>query len=141
MMSKNIMVIDDEEDIRTYLTAVLEDNGFQTCTANQEENVIEALQREQPDLVLLDIMMPQRSGISIFRDLRTTANIAQVPVALISGIEKATGFFDGEFKTLLDETGLEPPDGFIEKPIRIEQLLAVVEQILDTKGETGESGN
>ena len=140
-MSKNIMVIDDEEDIRTYLMAVLKDNGYQTCTANQEENVVAALQREQPDLVLLDIMMPRRSGISIFRDLRTTEETEQVPVALISGIEKATGFFDGEFKTLLDETGLKPPDGFIEKPIRIEQLLAVVEQILDTKGEKGESGD
>ncbi|MBT8372675.1 MAG: response regulator [Deltaproteobacteria bacterium] len=137
-MPKNIMIIDDEEDIRTYLMAVLEDNGFQTCTPAQEENVMDALQREQPDLVLLDIMMPQRSGISIFRDLRNTAEIEHVPVALISGIEKATGFFDGEIMPLLEGTDLTPPDGFIEKPIRIGQLLAVVEKILETKGEKGE---
>ncbi len=137
-MPKNIMIIDDEEDIRTYLMAVLEDNGFQTCTPAQEENVMHALQREQPDLVLLDIMMPRRSGISIFRDLRNTAQIEHVPVALISGIEKATGFFNGEIGALPDGTDLRPPDGFIEKPIRIEQLLEVVEKILETKGDTRE---
>lgn len=140
-MPKTIMIIDDEEDIRTYLMAVLEDGGFQTCTVNEEENVVEALQREQPDLVLLDIMMPRRSGISIFRDLRTTTGVEHVPVALISGIEKATGFFNGEIKDLLDGTEVKPPDGFIEKPIQIQQLLKVVETILETKGDTIEPGD
>lgn len=140
-MPKNIMIIDDEEDIRTYLRAVLKDSGFRTCTVDEAENVIEVLQREQPDLVLLDIMMPRRSGISIFRDLRSTAGIEHVPVALISGIEKATGFFNGEFKSQLDGADLDPPDGFIDKPIRIEQLLEVVGSILSTKGETIEPGD
>ena len=140
-MPKNIMIIDDEEDIRTYLMAVLEDSGFKTCTADESENVIEALQREKPDLVLLDIMMPRRSGISIFRDLRTTAGNEHIPVALISGIERATGFFNGEIKALLNGTELRPPDGFIEKPIRIQQLLEVVANILKTKGETIEPGD
>ena len=140
-MPKNIMIIDDEEDIRTYLMAVLEDSGFTTCTVDEGENVMEVLQREQPDLVLLDIMMPRRSGISIFRDLRTTAGSEHVPVALISGIEKATGFFNGEVKSLLDGKDLDPPDGFIDKPIRIEQLLEVVDNILAAKGETSEPGD
>jgi len=138
-MLKTIMIIDDEEDIRTYLTAVLEDSGFQTCTPEEEENVIESLQRQQPDLILLDIMMPRRSGISIYRDLRTTSGFEYIPVALISGIEKASGFFSGEFKTLMNEMNLKPPDGFIEKPIEIKQLIDVVEKILETKGGAIES--
>jgi twitching motility two-component system response regulator PilH len=138
-MLKTIMIIDDEEDIRTYLTAVLEDSGFQTCTPEEEENVIESLQRQQPDLILLDIMMPRRSGISIYRDLRSTAGFEYIPVALISGIEKASGFFSDEFKTLMNDMNLKPPDGFIEKPIEIKQLIDVVEKILETKGGAIES--
>jgi twitching motility two-component system response regulator PilH len=129
------MIIDDEEDIRTYLMAVLEDSGFHTCTADEEENIIKALERHRPDLVLLDIMMPRRSGIAIYRDLRTTAGIDYVPVALISGIEKATGFFNGEFKVLPGGMDLQPPNGFIEKPIRVKQLLEVIDNILESEGE------
>lgn len=138
-MSKIIMIIDDEVDIRTYLQAVLEDNGFRTCTAEEEGNVIDALRRHQPDMVLLDIMMPRRSGIAIYRDLRTTPGIDHIPVALISGMERAAGFFSGEFKTLIDGVDLKPPDGFVEKPIQIDQLLKVVELITAAKGESLES--
>ena len=138
-MPTNIMIVDDEEDIKTYLTAVLEDSGFQTCTVDEGENIIKALEHHQPDLVLLDVMMPRRSGISIFRDLRTTPGISEIPVALISGIEKATGLFRDEFKMPQDGRAIRPPDGFIEKPIRIEQLIDVIENILATKGETVES--
>ena len=138
-MPKNIMIIDDEEDIRTYLEAVLEDSGFDTCTADEEDNIIAALKHHQPDLVLLDIMMPRRSGIAIFRDLRTTAEFSDIPVALISGIEKANAFFRGDFQIMLDGRQLEPPNGFVEKPIRVEQLIEVIQQILETKGETIES--
>jgi len=138
-MPKTIMIIDDEEDIRTYLTAVLEDNGFRTYAPEEEENLIEALQGRQPDLVLLDIMMPRRSGVAIFRDLRTTPGIESIPVALISGIERASGVFNGEIKTMMDDMGLPPPDGFIEKPIKISQLINVIEGILEIKGVAVES--
>ena len=138
-MPKNIMIVDDEEDIRIYLTAVLEDSGFLTCTVDEGENIFAALERHQPDLVLLDIMMPRRSGISIYRDLRSAPGISDIPVALISGIEKATGMFHDEFRALQDGRAIRPPDGFIEKPIRIQQLVEVIENILATKGETVES--
>ncbi len=138
-MPKTIMIIDDEEDIRTYLEAVLEDSGFRTCTADEEENIMAALKRHQPDLVLLDVMMPRRSGLSIFRDLRTSAEFSAIPVALISGVQRAAAFFRDDLQIMLDGRQLEPPNGFIEKPIRIEQLIEVIEQILETKGETVES--
>ncbi len=140
-MPKNIMIIDDEEDIRTYLIAVLEDCGFATCTVDEEDDIIAALDRHQPDLVLLDIMMPRRSGVSIYRDLRSTKALESIPVALISGIEKATGLFPGGNDAPADGITLKPPNGFVEKPIRIAQLLDVIEDILATKGETIESSS
>ncbi len=140
-MTATIMIIDDEPDILIYLTAVLEDCGYQTCTTDGAENVVEAVKRCRPDLVLLDIMMPEQSGISVYRELRQTVGIENLPVALISGIEKASGILNGAFSDRIGDSSVAPPDGFIEKPIHMAQLIDVVAALLDKKGETRESSH
>jgi len=59
-----VMVV-DEADIRTYLMTVLEDSGYEACTVEEGNAVEEGILKEKPDLIILDIMMPRRSGISI----------------------------------------------------------------------------
>lgn len=131
-MAKTIMVIDDEPDIREYLAAVLEDSGYRTCVADMDGSIVEAVERSRPDLILLDIMMPGRSGVAIYRDLRANPEIDRIPVALISGMEQASSLFQSVSEVLYAEPSIKPPDGFIEKPIRIERLIEVVETLLTT---------
>ncbi len=126
---KKIMIIDDEMDIRIYLMAALEDRGYDTCTIEDDEAVLEAVRKEKPDLIVLDIMMPTRSGISIFKDLRTDPGTMQIPVALISGLETSKGMLTDELIDLIDEKIIEPPDGFIEKPVRLNDFLNLVAQL------------
>lgn len=126
---KKIMIIDDEMDIRIYLMAALEDRGYDTCTIEDDEAVLEAVRKEKPDLIVLDIMMPTRSGISIFKDLRTDSGTMQIPVALISGLETSKGMLTDELIDLIDEKIIEPPDGFIEKPVRLNDFLNLVAQL------------
>lgn len=126
---KKIMIIDDEMDIRIYLMAALEDRGYDTCTIEDDEAVLEVVRKEKPDLIVLDIMMPTRSGISIFKDLRTDPDTMQIPVALISGLETSKGMLTDELIDLIDEKIIEPPDGFIEKPVRLNDFLNLVAQI------------
>jgi CheY-like chemotaxis protein len=135
------MIIDDEPDILTYLTAVLEDSGYKTCTTDGAENVVDAVKRCQPDLILLDIMMPEKSGLSVYCELRQTPGIGNLPVALISGVEKASGILNGAFSDRIDNSSVAPPDGFIEKPIQMEKLIDVIAALLDLKGETRESSH
>ncbi len=126
---KKIMIIDDEMDIRIYLMAALEDRGYDTCTIEDDEAVLEVVRKEKPDLIVLDIMMPTRSGISIFKDLRTDPGTMQIPIALISGLETSKGMLTDELIDLIDEKIIEPPDGFIEKPVRLNDFLNLVAQI------------
>ena len=88
-MSKKIMIIDDESDIRIYLMTALEDNGYETCTIEEDEPFHKAVLAKDPDLIILDIMMPQRSGISMYKELQTTAAFRNIPIALISGMSEA----------------------------------------------------
>ncbi len=80
------MIIDDEADIRLYLMTALEDNGYETCTIEENEPIHKAVSAKEPDLIVLDIMMPQRSGISMYKELRATAAFKNIPIALISGM-------------------------------------------------------
>lgn len=130
-MPKKIMIIDDEPDIRTYLMAALQDSGYETCTIEENESIHKAVLAKEPDLIVLDIMMPQRSGISMYKELRTTAAFKSIPIALISGISPAKDFMEDEFKKLIDDETIPPPDGFIEKPVKLPALTELVEQLLE----------
>ena len=61
-MSKRILVVDDEADVRTFLTAVLKKRGYETLTAADGREAFDIVRREKPDLVILDLMMPQQTG-------------------------------------------------------------------------------
>jgi len=125
-MARRIMRIDDEPDIRRYLMAALEDNGYETCTVEENESIINAVSKQKPDLIILDIMMPRRSGVSIYLELRTSLAFRNIHVALISGISLAKDFMKEALEQLIDENTIPPPEGFIEKPIKLPALMELV---------------
>jgi DNA-binding response OmpR family regulator len=130
MMTKKIMIIDDEPDILIYLMTILEDAGFETCTIEENDQFMEAVQSEQPDLIIIDIMMPKRSGMSIYREIRSSDKYKKIPVAFISGMTSAKDFMNNEFSKLIDDEAMPPPDGYIEKPVMVEDLIKLVEKLI-----------
>ncbi|MBW1913824.1 MAG: response regulator, partial [Deltaproteobacteria bacterium] len=100
-MKKTIIIIEGEPDIRDYLTAVLEDKGYTICTVRENKNVIDAVRSHNPDLIILDIMMPQRSGISIYKELRTTHDISSIPIAMLSVISQKSDLMRDTFHAYL----------------------------------------
>lgn len=128
-MPKRIMIIDDEPDIRTYLMTALEDRGYETCTMEENEPIQKAVLANKPDLIVLDIMMPRRSGISIYKELRGKEEFKNIPIALISGISPVKDFMD-ELNEMIDNDTILPPDGFIEKPVKLPAFIELVEKLL-----------
>lgn len=129
--SPKIMIIDDEPDIREYLMAALEDNGYTPCTVAENETVLSAVDREKPDLIILDIMMPRQSGISIYKDLRASKTARKTPVALISGLATSKEMMTTDLIDAIDAGRIATPDGFIEKPVRLADFLNLVKELLD----------
>ena len=130
-MAKNVMIIDDEPDIRRYLMAALEDNGYETCTIDENEPIIDAVREWEPDLIILDVMMPRRSGVSIYLELRTSLAFRNIPIVLISGISPAKDFMEEALEKLIKDKTIPPPEGFIEKPLKLPLLMELVEQSLN----------
>jgi DNA-binding response OmpR family regulator len=129
-MKKTIIIIEGEPDIRDYLTAVLEDKGYTICTVRENKNVIDAVRSHNPDLIILDIMMPQRSGISIYKELRTTHDMSSIPIAMLSGISQESDLMRDTFHAYLLNESIPPPDGFIEKPLKIPSLEKTIELLI-----------
>lgn len=141
-MPKKILIVDDEPDIRAFIGAVLEENGYESITASNGDEGLELLRKERPDLVLLDLMMPKKSGMSMFQELRKDPSLSEIPVIIQTGVSEVTGVDFRNFmykQPLQDEekfvksTGLTKytiPDGYIEKPIDPDELIREVKKVL-----------
>lgn len=132
-MPHKIMIIDDEPDIRLYLAAAVEDNGFEPITLDADKPAVCVIADTQPDLIVMDIMMPMRSGISIYKEIRASELLRHIPIILISGMVGASDFMEKGFLELVVDQRIPPPDGFIEKPIDIDILIQNINELLNRK--------
>ena len=128
-MGKKIMVIDDEPDVITYLTTLLEENGYQTDSARDGVEGLKKIKENRPDLVCLDILMPEKSGIGLYRELRKDEGLKGIPVVIV------TGFRGDEhplmdFKEFLYKRSVPGPEGYLEKPIDRQKFLEIIEKNL-----------
>jgi len=124
---RTILVVEDEPDVAAYLKAFFEDNGFRVLTAVNGKEGFELAKKERPDLITLDITMPEESGVRMFRDVQEDPETSSLPVIIITGISH-------DFKRFIESRKhLRPPDGYFEKPIDREALLAKVNELLSAR--------
>jgi len=123
-MAKKILVVDDEPDVITYFTAVLEEHGYETQSASNGVAAIEAIRKDRPDLVALDITMPEQSGVKTYRQIKEDDEFKGIPVLIITGIAH-------DFKQFIStRKQVPPPDGYLEKPVKAETLAAEVKRLI-----------
>ncbi|HSQ00794.1 MAG TPA: response regulator [Candidatus Dormibacteraeota bacterium] len=121
-MSKKILVVDDNVDSIMILRSILESQGYAVRTAQSGVDALALLAHEIPDLVLLDVMMPQMSGIEVLERIKTTHNSSKVPVIMVTAKiqdeDVMTGYQHGA-------------DYYITKPCTAKQLLYGISLVLD----------
>jgi CheY-like chemotaxis protein len=121
---KTILIIDDDADTVTYFSSLLEDNGYATVTASDGAQGIELVKQARPDLITLDITMPETSGVRCYRDLRETEEWRAIPVIIITGVSD-------DFRTFISSRKhVPPPDGYLGKPVDAVELLALVARLM-----------
>jgi len=128
-MRKSILIIDDDPDVVLYLSTLLKDHGFRTLSASDGIEGFNRARSEQPDLILLDLMMPAKSGISLLADLKKDEALRKIPVIMVTGVSGETGIgIESFLQALIDDGVCEDPEpaGYLEKPVRPERLLRLV---------------
>jgi CheY-like chemotaxis protein len=134
-MNKKILIVDDDPDAVLFLSTVLEDNGYTTFKAANGKEGLEKARSTPPDLILLDLMMPQKSGIALLSDLQAEQSLRAIPVIMVTGVSGETGIdLESFFKSPPKEAGDDAPprpDGYLEKPVDPQKLLRLVESFLE----------
>jgi len=85
-MAKKILVVDDEQDIIDFLVTQLGDHGYQVRSAHDGLEAMEQVKIEKPDLILLDLQMPNETGTGLFRKLRHRKEYKNIPIIIVSGL-------------------------------------------------------
>lgn len=122
---KTVLVVDDEEDVREFLSTVLEDAGFNVVTASDGVEALEMVTMAPPDFISLDLVMPRKSGIKFLYELRHNKDWKTIPVVIVTAHahdELGKSDFDGIF------TGksLTGPNVYLEKPVNPDSYVHLV---------------
>jgi CheY-like chemotaxis protein len=88
---KEILIVEDEEENVIFLAQIVEDHGYRFRIARNGKSAIAALGEKRPDMVLLDIMMPRKSGVHVYNEMKKEPTLAEIPIIIITGASQATG--------------------------------------------------
>jgi DNA-binding response OmpR family regulator len=130
--SAKILVVDDDPDMREALQIMLESGGYTVVTADDGEKCLAKLKEEQPDLLILDLLMPRMDGFEVCKALKDPryAKYGRMPIIILSSIQEGVSQRRYEL-----ETGVQlDVDDYVEKPIESRVLLERVEKVLKRIG-------
>jgi two-component system, OmpR family, phosphate regulon response regulator PhoB len=129
-MAKRILVVDDELDLRTFISSLLHANGYAVIVAENGEQGMGKVREKKPSLITMDVMMPKESGIKMYRDIKTNDELKGIPVLVISGLARKTFLHSQKVLDKFRNQMVPEPDGYIEKPPEPDELLAEVRRLI-----------
>ncbi len=147
-MAKQVLVVDDDKNTVKYLSAVLSEHGYDPLAAYDGNEGLQKIKQANPDLIVLDVMMPKKSGFVLFKQLKKDELYRDIPVLMLTGVsgilEELEDHKDETFekpydslrealkKTIRDmrQEGLVKPDMFMDKPVDADKFIARVQQLI-----------
>ena len=118
LSARKILVVDDDPDAREFICTVLSDSGAIVVEAKDGVEALEVARRERPDLVTLDITMPEKTGAEVYEEMREDEELQGIPVCIVSG--------QPELRKLIYQRVVPAPDGYLDNPIHEDSLLLSV---------------
>jgi CheY-like chemotaxis protein len=144
---KEVLIVDDAEENVEFMSEILEEQGHAYRVARNGKEAMAALREKRPDLVLLDIMMPRKSGVKVFQEMKKDPALENVPIIIVTGLGDVTGVDietgeESEKESYADDivrrfgaalreqlSGLTP-DALVEKPIDPPLLISKIKELL-----------
>ncbi len=129
-MSKKVLIVDDDPDVRLFNATVVEESGYTPIEASNGEEGLKVIKKDPPDLVLLDVLMPKQSGIRLYRELKTDRSLEKIPVIMLSGVAKRTFLRSQKALTEFGDKPVPEPENYLEKPVEPDDLAREIKKFL-----------
>lgn len=148
MMAKQVLLIDDDPNTRKFLSVLLSENGYEPDTASDGAEGLAKIKESKPDMIVLDVMMPKKTGFTLFKQLKRDEQYKDIPILMLTGV---SGVLE-EMDTRSDETeehpydslkealrkgirqmreeGLVRPEMFVDKPVDPDAFVTRVRDLL-----------
>ena len=146
-MAKQVLLIDDDQNIVKYLSVALSEHGYDAVSASNGNEGLQKIRQSKPDLVVLDVMMPGRSGFVLIKQLKKDEQLKDIPVLMLSGVagvlDELDSHKDQTFESPYDnlreslkkkiqemrDDGLLSPEMFMDKPVSPESFIRRVREL------------
>ena len=123
MAGKKVLIIDDDEKLCTMLTLSLKAHGIKAISVTESTEAIDSIRKEKPDVILLDIMMPEVDGFSVLEKIKCDASLKDIRVVILSALSGAP------IMRRTEELGAYD---YVEKPFHMERLVEMIKSIIDS---------
>ena len=149
-MAKQVLVVDDDPNTVTYVSAVLSDHGYDPVLAPDGSEGLRMIAQAKPDLIILDVMMPKKSGFVLFKQLKKDEQYKHIPILMVTGVSGVLEELEGhkdetaerpydslrealrkKIRKMRDE-GLVRPETFMDKPVDPDAFIAKVQELVGT---------
>lgn len=120
-----VLVVDDDRDTALYLSVLLEDNGYETRTAQDEAAALSQLGEFLADAVIMDVMMPGRSGLDLLVKLRSSPRWSDLSLIVVTGSDLVLEDHGASY--LSSHQGIRGPDAVLGKPVDPQELLRILQ--------------
>jgi CheY-like chemotaxis protein len=124
-----VLVVDDEPDMRFFICNLLGGCGFATIHAGDRRDGLRKAKREKPALIILDMMMPNKDGLQLYKDLKEDKRLNRIPVIMVSSIGQKTFLQYQRSYCILPEADETPPVAYLKKPLNAEELVGWVQTL------------
>jgi len=121
-----ILLIDDDPDFVMATRLVLEESGYQVATALRGDEGLELARKDKPDLIILDIIMPEPDGFAVCEQLKADPDLADVPVMMLTSFSER----HGETTLAVTQGMMLEAEDYVDKPVKPKELLRRVEALL-----------
>lgn len=131
MERKKILIVEDELDMRIFISTLMEVNGFEPVATRDGKEGIQKARGLAPDLIILDVMMPNEGGVEMYRQLKADNGLKDIPVIMLSAIARKT--FCHYLKMLGRQLNkvIPDPDAYMEKPPEAEDLVKLASGLIN----------